>query len=304
MTGSNTFKIFALRHGQSELNHENIFCGWIDAKLTDKGKDQARNSAKLILDYCQKNNIDLPQIGYTSRLIRTQQTMDVILDELNIKQSNEFIITKKNFNLNELNLDKDKKLIPILRTWRLNERHYGSWQGKRKPEILKEYGKEKYMYIRRDYNGKPPKADLKREMIQEKNELGSITGYDFKEPNRNLKYKIENDFDEILPDSESLNDVTKRLNPFLKNIVFNIANSFNQDSCLIIGHGSSIRSVLKILENISDDDIKSIDIPNGIPLVIELEKGTHKFINSYYLDPESAKVNAQKVRQEGFVNNP
>ncbi|CCH62034.1 hypothetical protein TBLA_0G00870 [Henningerozyma blattae CBS 6284] len=303
---NDTFKLIVLRHGQSELNHENIFCGWIDAKLTEKGKDQARNTAKLIKDYCLTNNVKLPEIGYTSRLVRTEQTMDVILEELGISQLNKFKVTG---SVDSDDIDKFFKesrptTIPVLQTWRLNERHYGSWQGQRKPNILEKYGKDEYMYIRRDYHGKPPQADLKREMVQEKNDLGSATGYEFKEPNRNLKYRFEEDSKEKLPDSESLSEVVKRLNPFLENVVFKISQIKNQSSCLIVGHGSSVRSVLKILQNISDEDIKDIDIPNGIPLVIELEKNTNKFIKCFYLDPESAKVNAEKVRNEGFVHNP
>lgn len=297
---TDTFKVILLRHGQSELNHENIFCGWIDAELTEKGKNQARHAADLIRGFCENNSVPLPQIGFTSRLIRTKQTMEVMLQELKLKGSFQTVAG--------LDFEIDDKLemntVKVLQTWRLNERHYGSWQGQRKPEILKEYGKEQYMYIRRDYQGKPPSADLKREMIQEVNDPGSSTGYEFKEPNRRLKYGLEEEAGDVLPDSESLCDVVKRLSPFLKNVVLKIGKDYNLDSCLIVGHGSSVRSILKLLQGISDDDIKNVDIPNATPLVVELEKGTFKFINRYYLDPETAKIDAQKVRQEGFQNNP
>lgn len=306
MTASDeTFKIFVLRHGQSELNHENIFCGWIDAKLTEKGKDQARNTANLINQYCQTNNVKLPQIGYTSRLIRTQETMEVILQSLNELGQFQIISGQSNDLINiPFPMVPNDETIPILQTWRLNERHYGSWQGQRKPKILKEYGDEKYMYIRRDYNGKPPKVDLNLEMIQENDERGALTGYEFKEPNRHLKYNMEEINGEILPDSESLDEVVKRLKPFLKDIVLRFGKEQNQDSCLIVAHGSSVRSILKILENISDKDIKDVDIPNGIPLVLELNKTDFTLSKSFYLDPESAKINAAKVRKEGFEKNP
>ncbi|EDO18063.1 hypothetical protein Kpol_1045p50 [Vanderwaltozyma polyspora DSM 70294] len=327
MSDSNTFKVFILRHGQSELNHENIFCGWIDAKLTEKGKLQADNSASLIQQYCNDNNQSLPQIGYCSRLIRTQQTIQEILNQWNLTEAvqvvtgiecqyNDLNITNNDNNdkdnnddinnnkKNSSNGNDDKKIMPILQTWRLNERHYGSWQGQRKPQVLEEYGEKQYMYIRRGYNGKPPMADLDREMVQEINDKGSSTGYDFKEPNRHLKYGLEEKSGEILPNSESLADVVKRVEPFLENVVFRIANENNQDSCLIVAHGSSVRSILKLLQGIPDDEIKDVDIPNGIPLVIELEKKTFKFVNKFYLDPENAKINAQKVRDEGFASNP
>lgn len=303
MTVTDTFKLFILRHGQSELNSENIFCGWIDAQLTEKGKSQAHHSAKLIKQFCDSNNISLPQIGYTSRLIRTQQTMDVILEELGLKHTNYVITTNTNIK-EELQDTRFEGSMPVLQTWRLNERHYGAWQGQRKPDILKEYGKEKYMYIRRDYNGKPPKVNLNLEMVQEENDQGSSTGYDFKEPNRHLKYGPEEKANERLPESESLCEVVVRLKPFLNNVVLSTANKISQESCVIVGHGSSVRSLLKVLEGISDEDIKDVDIPNGIPLVIELDRDNYSFVKKFYLDPESAKVNAQMVRDEGFEKNP
>lgn len=286
MTASTeTFKLFLLRHGQSELNHENIFCGWIDAKLTEKGKSQARHTASLIKDYCQSNNVSLPQIGYTSRLVRTQQTMDVILDELNLKGENHVVcgnsFTEKDESDLTTSLQQNKgQVIPVLQTWRLNERHYGSWQGQRKPKILQQYGKDEYMYIRRDYHGKPPQVDLKLEMVQEVDEKGSSTGYEFKEPNRHLKYGVEEANGETLPSGESLEDVVKRMVPLFDNIVLKLAKDFSLDSSLIVGHGSSVRSILKILEGISDEAIKDVDIPNGIPLVIELDRSSFKFIRS------------------------
>ncbi|CCD26076.2 uncharacterized protein NDAI_0G02990 [Naumovozyma dairenensis CBS 421] len=317
-SSSETFKLFLLRHGQSNLNHENIFCGWIDAKLTEKGENQARNTAKLIQDYCQTNNVTLPQIGYSSRLIRTQQTMDVILEQFNLKGDKHIIcggektssrelaqIPLKLLPSNTITNDKsDINEVSILQTWRLNERHYGSWQGQRKPQILQQYGDEQYMYIRRDFNGRPPKVDLNLEMVQEIDDKGSSTGYEFKEPNRHLKYGLEESNNEPLPCGESLCDVGKRLGPFLDNVVLKIAKDHHLDSSLIVGHGSTVRSALKMLEGISDEEIKGIDIPNGIPLVIELDRASLKFVRRFYLDPESAKINAEKVRKEGFENNP
>lgn len=297
---NNTLKVVLLRHGQSELNHENIFCGWIDAKLTEKGKTQARSAATLIQDYCQKNGVSLPQVGYTSRLVRTQQTMEVMLDEMGLEGSYE-VVPAVDYEVTE---KLNENVVKVLQTWRLNERHYGSWQGQRKPRILQEYGKEQYMYIRRDYQGKPPAADLKREMIQEVNDAGSLTGYEFKEPNRHQKYDLEESNGVDLPNSESLHDVVERMRPFLTNVVLKIAKEHNLESCLLVGHGSSVRSILKVLQNISDEDIKNVDIPNATPLVVELEKDTFKFVNRYYLDPETARIDAEKVRQEGFQNNP
>ena len=94
------------------------------------------------------------------------------------------------------------------------------------------------------------------------------------------------------------------MKPFLNNVVLSTAKKSNQESCVIVGHGSSVRSLLKILEGISDQDIKDVDIPNGIPLIIELDRENYSFVRKFYLDPESAKVNAQMVRDEGFEKNP
>ncbi|SCV01987.1 LAMI_0G15038g1_1 [Lachancea mirantina] len=297
MTVNDTYKIFILRHGQSELNHENIFCGWIDATLTEEGKIQARNAATLIKKFCHTKE-SLPKIAFGSRLIRTHQTLEVMLDELGLK--GDYEIVTKSTNLNDILEAHKEGKIPVLQSWRLNERHYGSWQGQRKPDVLKEYGKEQYMFIRRDYWGKPPPADLEREMIQEKHDKGALTGYDFKEPTRHIKYALEEKSGETLPNSESLSDVVRRLNVFLDQII--VGSLDKCSSSLVVAHGSTVRSMLKILEGISDDDIKDINIPNAIPIVVELDKATKKFVRRYYLDPELAEQNAERVRNEGFEN--
>ncbi|CCE66218.1 hypothetical protein TPHA_0P00600 [Tetrapisispora phaffii CBS 4417] len=268
---SSTYKIFILRHGQSELNHENIFCGWIDANLTEKGKDQARNSADLIKKYCEDNKLPLPQIGYTSRLVRTQQTIEEIINQWGLKEET-YIVTGEKFEVSDKEVFSEKDTIPVFQSWRLNERHYGSWQGQRKPQVLEEYGETEYMNIRRGYRGRPPVADLKREMIQEFDDQGSKTGYEFKEPNRHLKYNPEELAGEVLPNSESLELVVARLEPLLDDMILKLAKQTHHESCMIVAHGSSVRSLLKLIENIADADIKNIDIPNGIPLVIELDK--------------------------------
>ncbi|KAH3898805.1 related to Phosphoglycerate mutase 2 [Saccharomycodes ludwigii] len=328
---NNIIKLFILRHGQSELNHENIFCGWIDAKLTQQGMDQARSSAKLIKQYLQKENIKVPTIGFTSRLTRTKQTLDTMLEELGQSEKKQVNVLVDNTD-GEKQLDKkhpfqvirvdsntasdNNKNFQIYRSWRLNERHYGSWQGQRKPKILNEYGKEKYMFIRRDYNGKPPVVDLNKEMENEDPAAAAASiveegeeEYAFKEPNRKLKYDIEYKYGDIttLPDSESLSDVVERLKPLIYEFILPRIKDTDNKSGIIVGHGSSVRSILKILCDISDDDIKDVNIPNGIPLVLELQevRGTSneksfKFLNKFYLDPELAKVNAEKVKNEGF----
>ncbi|AAS52909.1 AER228Cp [Eremothecium gossypii ATCC 10895] len=292
-----TVKLFLLRHGESELNHAKIFCGWIDAHLTDKGKDQARSSASLIASFCREHGIEPPLVGYTSRLLRTIETMQVIMKELRRAAVFQTVVDTADA-LAVVDKVTAAGQTPVLQVWTLNERHYGSWQGQRKSSVLEQFGKSDYMLIRRDYNGRPPAVDLGREMIQEDNEQGPLTGYDFKEPNRRLKYGPELEKAIELPRNESLADVIKRLAPFLNEVVLKLLHELGE-SAIIVAHGSTVRSVLKILANISEEDIKDIDIPTGNPLVIELNASDMSFVRHFYLDPESARKEAENVRNEG-----
>lgn len=362
-------KLVILRHGQSSLNHENIFCGWIDAALTEKGLQQASEASNLIYDHFvtlkengdaehaskTKDESQLPTVGFASRLVRTNQTIAQIIKTLEQRSSpdnhhfdgvDEYHIVecKKNADINTAVQDKGQivykpvqqdgkddnsgeyKGFKVYESWRLNERHYGSWQGQRKPQVLQKYGKDEYMRIRRDYNGKPPSVDLNKEMevvpaaLQQEMDkenrgsavpkemqskpmvpTGSELVYDFKEPNRSLKYKDEYTYGNFLdlPTAESLNDVIHRLQSYLYDFMIPKILATDNKTGLIVAHGSSVRSLLKILCNISEEDIKNVDIPNGIPLVVEL-KEDFTFMKRYYLDPEQAKINAEKVRNEGF----
>ncbi|KAL6950932.1 hypothetical protein ACO0QE_000214 [Hanseniaspora vineae] len=364
-------KLVILRHGQSSLNHENIFCGWIDAELTEKGLNQASEASNLIYDHfvTLKDNGDaehagkvkdesqLPTVGFASRLVRTNQTIAQIIKTLEQRTSpdNHHFDGVDEYHVVEFkqkNPEEDKGLqskeqivykpvqqdgkddnsgeykgFKVYESWRLNERHYGSWQGQRKPQVLQKYGKDEYMRIRRDYNGKPPRVDLNKEMevvpaalqremnkenlnssshlseLQSKPmaQTGSELVYDFKEPNRSLKYRDEYTYGNFLdlPTAESLNDVIHRLQSYLYDFIIPKILATDNKTGLIVAHGSSVRSLLKILCNISEEDIKNVDIPNGIPLVVEL-KEDFTFIRRYYLDPEQAKINAEKVRNEGF----
>ncbi|AGO12568.1 AaceriAER228Cp [[Ashbya] aceris (nom. inval.)] len=298
MAGSSkTLKLFLLRHGESELNHAKIFCGWIDARLTVKGKDQARSSASLIASFCKEHGIELPLVGYTSRLLRTIETMEVIMEEFRKNALFQAVVdTKEAVAIARKAIAAGK--TPILQSWTLNERHYGSWQGQRKSSVLEQFGRDDYMFIRRDYNGRPPAVDLSREMVQEDNDQGPLTGYEFKEPNRRLKYGPEFEKSIELPRNESLSDVIKRLTPFLNGVVLKLLHDLGE-SAIIVAHGSTVRSILKVLANISEADIKNVDIPTGNPLVIELDASDMSFVRHFYLDPESAKKEAEKVRNEG-----
>ena len=349
MSEENKIQFIFLRHGQSTLNSKNLFCGWIDPPLTDIGIEQAKTAASEIHKHLQKtNNIDLPAVSFCSRLTRTKQTLLTILNELNeLKNKNsnkknnlgfsENVIIEKHNPL----LFKDVNINPAMKdsgynfyeSWRLNERHYGSWQGQNKKKIQYIVGDNEYMRIRRDYQGKPPNVNLSHEMeqpnknsnsddndMQDNNDSvkeikkdESSVEYEFKEPNRLLKYNIEYQFGDLdLPISESLSDVLTRITPLLHSfIVPKVVESDNKTG-MIIAHGSSIRAILMILCGLNEDEIKGVNIPNGMPMVIELTYTKHKRHGSndnqaydltlndrYYLDPELAKQKAEQVKMEG-----
>lgn len=261
-------KIILLRHGESEWNQDNLFCGWCDIKLTPKGETQAKDSAKLIDDCNCK-----PDIVFTSKLTRSIQTANIILSEL------------------------DLLYLDLIKNWRLNERHYGSLQGVNKNQVLQEVGKEKYMFWRRAYNGCPPPIAID-------NKFSGLQDYEKRYCNTN-EATAEFDFNlslEDLPKCESLEMVLERLLVLYKSKI-EIELKLNK-TVLIVTHGSVVRALVKHLYNISDESISSVNIPNGIPILIELDDNLSPITKDFqYLDPQKAKVEAEKVRQQGFIHS-
>lgn len=335
MSESNKIQLLFLRHGQSTLNSKNLFCGWVDPPLTEMGVEQAKTAASEIHKHLEKSNqVSLPSVSFCSRLTRTKQTLLTILSELNkVNGENngsfsENVVIEKHkpliFNDVSVNPAMKDTGYNFFESWRLNERHYGSWQGQNKKKIQSIVGDNEYMRIRRDYQGKPPDVNLEKEMEQPTKEDGADANsskrkdasndeYQFKEPNRLLKYNIEYQFGDLkLPISESLSDVLARITPLLHSfIVPKVVESQNKTG-LIIAHGSSIRAILMILCGLDENEIKGVNIPNGMPMVLELTYTTHKrrrsddfqvydltLNNRYYLDPELAKKKAEQVRMEG-----
>ncbi|CAI5757638.1 unnamed protein product [Candida verbasci] len=247
-------KLIILRHGESQWNHENKFCGWIDIPLTKKGIHEATYAGELI----SKANLS-PDILYTSKLMRSIETGQIILDVLH------------------------KSWLDHIKTWRLNERHYGLYQGRDKHEVYLELGqdKEKFQYIRRNYNGVPPLIDSSKD--------SSID-----ERYNNILNK------NILPNGESLKMVMDRLIPFFKYEILDKQMIQLNKTVLIVTHGSIVRSLIKYLNNISDEDISKINVPTGIPLVFELNDKGELVKPSYYLDKEKAELGIEKVKNEGL----
>ncbi|KAI3405464.1 GPM2 [Candida oxycetoniae] len=251
------FKLIILRHGESQWNHENKFCGWIDIPLSEKGKQEARYAGELI----QRAGLS-PDILYTSKLQRSIETGFIILKVLN------------------------RSWLDHIKTWRLNERHYGKLQGRDKHQVFMELGqnKEKFQYIRRNFRGLPPLVD-------------------FKDPSIDEKYlDILNK--QILPKGESLAMVMDRLIPFFKyEILDNQMIQLNK-TVLIVTHGSVVRSLIKYLNKVSDDDISKINVPTGVPLVFEMDDHGDLIKPYYYLDKEKAEEGIEKVKNEGLAKGP
>ena len=206
-----------VRHGQSKWNLENIFTGWVDVGLTEKGTLEAKNAGETLI--AEKF---IPDICFTSYLSRAVETSNKILEEY------------------DNNLIKE---IKIFRRWELNERHYGALQGLNKLETANKYGERKVHEWRRGYKTKPPLVEVNSK-------------YD---PKKDNTYR---DVDSNLPLGESLEDVVTRVESTLNEII----KLSEVNNVLVVAHGNSIRAILKIIENISDESIVDVNIPTGIPL--------------------------------------
>lgn len=244
--------LILLRHGQSEWNNTNLFCGWTDVKLTPQGEDQAAHSAELLAE-----NLLLPDVVYTSKLTRACQTAYIIAQKL------------------------DRMWMAVHRTWRLNERHYGALQGRKKSDVVKEVGKDKYMFWRRGYDGCPPKAC-------EKQQAACVT---------DNRYDFEDVPVDGLPKGESLRMVVERVRPYWENVIRKDLELGKV--VLVVTHGSVVRSFIKILSEVGDQEIEQINIPNGVPLVYDVKNG-HVGKDYYYLDPQIAEERARQVAGEGL----
>jgi 2,3-bisphosphoglycerate-dependent phosphoglycerate mutase len=243
------FKVVLLRHGESVWNSENRFTGWTDVDLSDKGRQEATEAGVLL-----RESGYLFDIAYTSVLKRAIRTCWMALDEL------------------------DLLWIPVVRHWRLNERHYGALQGLNKAETAARHGDEQVKIWRRSYDTPPPPLDRD----------------DRRHPAFDPRYAAL--APEELPSTESLKDTVARFVPYW-------ADTISQDvkagkRVLIAAHGNSLRALVKYLDQISDRDILELNIPTGIPLVYELDE-TLKPIRSYYLgDAEAARKAADAVARQ------
>ncbi|MGW2673869.1 phosphoglyceromutase [Kocuria rhizophila] len=246
---SATHKLILLRHGQSEWNEKNLFTGWVDVPLTEKGRAEATRGGELMAE-----NQLLPDVVHTSLLRRAMNTANLSLDAA------------------------DRLWIPVKRSWRLNERHYGALQGKNKAEIREEYGEEQFMTWRRSYDTPPPELDDSSEWSQ----AGDPRYAD-----------VAN-----LPRTECLKDVLERFMPYWEEQI--IPDLKAGKTVLVAAHGNSLRALVKHLDGISDEEIAGLNIPTGIPLYYELDQNLKPVTpGGRYLDPDAAAESIKAVANQG-----
>jgi len=243
------YKVVLLRHGESDWNKQNRFTGWTDVDLSEKGIAEASMAGKLM-----KEAGFVFDVAFTSVLKRAIRTLWLALDEM------------------------DLLWIPVFKTWRLNERHYGALQGLNKAETAQKFGDEQVHIWRRSYDIRPP----------------ALTPGDERFPGKEKKYADLSS--EELPLTECLKDTVARFLPFWHEMAVPAIKSGKQ--VIIVAHGNSLRALVKYLDNVPESEIVELNIPTGIPLVYELDKDL-KPIKHYYLgDPEEAKKKAEAVANQ------
>jgi 2,3-bisphosphoglycerate-dependent phosphoglycerate mutase len=243
-------KLVLLRHGESTWNLENRFTGWTDVDLTPKGVAEAHEAARLLLE----GGYDF-DVAFVSLLKRAIRTLWIVQD------------------------DMDRMWLPVQRSWRLNERHYGALQGLDKAETAAKYGDAQVLAWRRSYSEPPP----------------PLTPDDERHPSRDPRYA------DLAPDElplgESLADTVARFLPYWHESIAPAVRAGRK--VLIAAHGNSLRALVKYLDDVSEDEIVKLNIPTGIPLVYELE-GDLEPVRHYYLgDPEAARKAADAVAKQG-----
>jgi 2,3-bisphosphoglycerate-dependent phosphoglycerate mutase len=245
-----TYTLVLLRHGESVWNAENLFTGWVDVALSDKGRAEARHGGEQLRDAGI-----LPDVVHTSLLRRAISTAGIGLDVV------------------------DRHWIPVRRSWRLNERHYGALQGKNKKQTLEQFGEEQFMLWRRSFDVPPPPLDDDDEFSQASD----------------VRYAGLGD---ELPRTECLKDVIARLLPYWDGPLADDLRAGR--TVLVAAHGNSLRAIVKHLDGIGDDDIAGLNIPTGMPLVYELGDDLRPTVpGGRYLDPEAAAEAAAAVATQG-----
>ncbi len=246
-----TATLVLLRHGESDWNAKGLFTGWVDVGLTERGIEEARRGGELLVETRL-----LPDVLHTSLLRRAIRTADIALDVA------------------------DRLWIPVRRSWRLNERHYGALQGKDKAAVRTEFGDEQFKRWRRSYDTPPP----------------SLPADDPMAPARDPRYAALPA--DALPLTECLEDVVVRLLPYWYDAL--VPDLRSGATVLVVAHGNSMRALVKHLDGLGDDEVVGLNIPTGIPLRYDLDDDLRPLrAGGQYLDPEAAERAIASVAAQG-----
>ena len=240
-----------LRHGESEWNRANLFTGWVDVPLSEKGRAEATRGGQLLVEHDL-----LPDVCHTSLLRRAIMTAELSLHEA------------------------DRQWIPVKRSWRLNERHYGALQGKDKAATLAEYGEEQFTTWRRSYSTPPPPIEAGSEYSQDGDPRYAVLP------------------PEVRPQTECLADVVVRMLPYWYDAI--VPDLRLGQTVLVAAHGNSLRALVKHLDGLGDDEVVGLNIPTGVPLRYDLDDDLRPTNpGGEYLDPEAAAAAIEAVKNQG-----
>jgi 2,3-bisphosphoglycerate-dependent phosphoglycerate mutase len=245
------YRLILLRHGESEWNAKNLFTGWVDVGLSATGEAEARRGGELL-----RERAIMPDVVHTSVLRRAIRTAEIALVEC------------------------DRDWLPVRRSWRLNERHYGALQGKDKKQTLEEFGEEQFMTWRRSYDTPPPPLPDDAEFSQ----VGDPRYADLPP--------------ELMPRTECLADVVVRMLPYWYDAI--VPDLRTGRVVLVAAHGNSLRALVKHLDGISEQEVVGLNIPTGIPLVYDLDESMRPLATGgEYLDPTAAAAAIEAVKNQG-----
>ena len=243
-----TYTLVLLRHGESEWNAKNLFTGWVDVPLSEKGTAEATRGGELLKEKAVK-----PDVVHTSLLRRAINTANLALDAA------------------------DLLWIPVKRSWRLNERHYGALQGMDKKKAREEFGDEKFAEYRRSYDVPPPAIELGTQWSQD----------------ADPRY-----VGEPIPRAEALKQVLDRALPYFEGEI--VPDLKAGKTVLVAAHGNSLRAIVKFLDDLTAEEIAGVNLPTGIPLVYQLDENLKPIVKGgEYLDPEAAAAGAAAVANQG-----
>lgn len=244
-------KLVLVRHGESEWNKLNLFTGWTDVELTEKGREEAASGGLAL----REEGFDF-DICYTSYLKRAIHTLDIVLDQM------------------------DRSWLPVVKSWKLNERHYGALQGLNKAETAAKYGEEQVLIWRRSYATPPPELDED----------------DKRSPRVQAQYR-ETEDKSVLPLTESLAITVTRTMPYFEEVIK--PQMLAGKRVLIVAHGNSIRAMVKTFDQLSEEEIIAVNIPTGVPLVYEFDDNFNVISKAYLGDQAAIQAQINAVANQG-----